>query len=83
MKFNVGDKVLVRNWEDMEKQFGLSEDGNIKTNKIKFTPDMREFCGKSVIIAKIHRDKYYLIEEGTIKFKFTDDMLDVAEYSYI
>lgn len=29
MELNVGDKVKVRTWEDMEQEFGLEFDGDI------------------------------------------------------
>lgn len=28
----VGDKVRVRDWEDMEEEFGLDRDGDIKAH---------------------------------------------------
>lgn len=32
MNFKVGDKVRIRSWEDMEKEFGVDSDGDIKCN---------------------------------------------------
>lgn len=65
----------------MVREFGLNENGNIKTH-IKFIPDMRRFCGQVVTIARVHRNKYYLIEEDTGKFKFTDEMIDGYAFIY-
>lgn len=31
--YNVGDKVTIRQWEDMESEFGLNEFGDIKVPK--------------------------------------------------
>lgn len=28
--YNIGDKVTIRQWEDMESEFGLNEFGDIK-----------------------------------------------------
>jgi len=81
VRFKVGDKVKVKQWEDMEREFGLNENGNIKTH-IKFIPDMRRFCGQVVTIARVHRNKYYLIEEDTGKFKFTEEMFDGYAFEY-
>ena len=31
--YNVGDKVTIRQWDDMESEFGLNESGEIKVPK--------------------------------------------------
>ena len=53
MKYKVGDKVKVRTWEDMEKEFGLNQNGYIDCDAA-FVTDMKEYCGKIVTIAKIY-----------------------------
>nr|DAN93231.1 MAG TPA: hypothetical protein [Caudoviricetes sp.] len=30
-KYKVGDKVTIRQWEDMEKEYGLTPERNIRT----------------------------------------------------
>lgn len=52
MKYRVGDRVRVRQWEDMEKEFGLGSGGCIRTN-IPFVNPMKKFCGKEFEINKI------------------------------
>ena len=47
--FKVGDKVIVREWGDMEKEFGLNSDGHIKV-KFIFRKEMAELCGETAII---------------------------------
>ena len=34
--YNIGDKVTIRQWEDMESEFGLNEFGDIKVPKFFF-----------------------------------------------
>lgn len=51
MRFKVGDKVRVREWEDMERQFGVDSDGDIVCEKI-FISTMRGHCGKTFEIIK-------------------------------
>ena len=29
-EYNIGDKLRIRSWEDMEKEFGADYDGNIE-----------------------------------------------------
>ena len=46
----VGDKVTVRAWDEMKDEYGLDEDGNVNTPNIRFTVNMRQYCGKSYAI---------------------------------
>ena len=63
--YNLGDKVTIRQWEDMESEFGLNELGNIKAPKF-FTESMKKYCGQTLSIVHIKRyappnfDSYYL-----------------------
>ena len=53
----VGDKLRVRDWEDMEREFGLDRDGDIKCTPF-FIEEMRKFCGKVVNVNYVAYDKY-------------------------
>lgn len=63
--YNIGDKVTIRQWEDMESEFGLNELGNIKVPKI-FIESMKKYCGQTLPIVHVCRyvppnfDSYYL-----------------------
>lgn len=75
MKFKVGDKVRVRAWEDMEKEFGLDDSGDIKCLYC-FTRSMREYCGKVYTIARTG-NSYELDGGNEIDvWSFSDDMLE-------
>jgi len=50
MGFKRGDKVRVRQWKAMEREYGLDKNGDIDL-PCKFTSDMRDFCGKVVTIS--------------------------------
>lgn len=69
--YNIGDKVTIRQWDDMESEFGLSELGNIKVPKI-FTESMKKYCGQTLPIIHVCRyvppefDSYYL--DGSSNF---------------
>ena len=52
MKFKVGDKVRIRQWDDMEKEFGTNGYGNIKCCNV-FSEEMRKLCGKKATISHI------------------------------
>ena len=40
--YNIGDKVTIRQWDDMESEFGLDEHGNINVPKV-FTEPMKQY----------------------------------------
>lgn len=72
MKYKVGDKVRVRQWEDMEKEFGLDSAGDIKTHH-PFVSPMRKYCGKEFIIKEVYNNSYRL--EGCGVWNFTDETI--------
>ena len=49
-----GDIVTIRTWDDMESEFGLDEFGEIKTPYISILKGMKQFCGHSYIVKKVH-----------------------------
>ena len=76
MKYKVGDKVRVRAWDDMKKEFGLDASGDIKC-RCWFTKQMRELCGKIVQIESVSpKSEIYSIKDGY--HNFTDDMLEAV-----
>lgn len=70
--YNVGDKVTIRQWDDMAAEFGLNESGEIKVPKF-FTEPMKQYCGQALPIMRIDRytpsgfDSYYL-DDSSIAF---------------
>lgn len=63
--YNIGDKVTIRQWDDMESEFGLNESGEIKVPKF-FTEPMKQYCGQTLPIVYVRHhapptfDSYYL-----------------------
>lgn len=54
-KFKVGELVRIRQWDDMEKEFGIDEGGNISINSaIVFVREMKPLCGKYAEITRLH-----------------------------
>jgi hypothetical protein len=64
--YNIGDKVTIRQWDDMESEFGLNRYGAIKTPQALFTEPMKQYCGQTLPIVRIDPflhpsfDFYYL-----------------------
>lgn len=66
-EFKVGDKVRIRQWDNMAEQFGLDEEGDIKIPypDLVVSAKFKHLCGKT--------GKIINIENGNIYFKPFDD----------
>ena len=82
MKYKIGDKVRVRQWDDMVKEFGLYGRKDIDIPSCTFVKGMRKYCGSVVTIHMLTcRDTRYFIEEDDCGFFWTDDMFENVYYS--
>lgn len=82
MKYKVGDKVRVRQWDDMAKEFGVNN-GNIHINGCLFVKEMKKYCGRTYEV--YGKSLYYILatENEVLDWCFTDSMLeDVNSLSY-
>jgi hypothetical protein len=69
MKYKVGDKVKIKTWKQMEKEFGLGASGCINLSECSFPPRMErklqeKFPDRVLIIEKVGTDDMYGIEES-------------------
>lgn len=75
--FKAGELIRIRQWDDMEQEFGLRASGSIDC-KCYFTKSMKYLCGKEFIIEEVR-------PSGVIKLKdmrdynFSVDMLEYPE----
>lgn len=76
MRFKEGDKVVVREWDDMVREFGTNGQGEILTPLV-FTPEMKRFCGGVFEISYAYISNYIL--EGN-RYRYTDEMLMPFEF---
>ena len=76
MKYKVGDKVRVREWGDMAKEFGVYGDGFVVvlSDGCFFRP-MRKYCGKTVTITRAEINHYHVDDDY---WHFTDEMFKPA-----
>ena len=79
MKFEVGDKVRIREWDDMKAEFGPDSCDDIKTPFYYYIKNMRQYCGKKTTIEGVWDDYSYRLS-GCDMYKFTDDMLIPYEF---
>lgn len=87
MRYKVGDKVRVRQWDDMAKEFYVNDGGNIFVGGYYFVNKMKQFCGKvyKVCRTNLYGENSYLLnsEDEIIDWLFTEGMLeDVNSLSY-
>lgn len=87
-KFKVGDRVKVKSWEEMWKEYKGNDNMVIfPPNKISFIKDMKKFCNTTQVIKQIDfnqriatRPAYftYLLENGE-DWSFCDEMLKLSK----
>ena len=82
-KFKVGELVRIRQWDDMEKEFGINSLGSILTQE-GFLRKMEPLCGKYAEITKLDKENRVLLKffncEGleylTEFYLFDTDMIE-------
>ena len=95
-EFKVGQVVTIRQWDDMEREYGLKEKesvyscDNIKVPGAGFTEPMKELCGKKATILKIEHMAYRNHDRITLDFHdkelkdtswyYTTDMIEIEQY---
>lgn len=93
MKYSKGDKVRIRNIDWYEEMLSipsklvwqnkLTEDFiGIWCGSHVFTKEMREFCGSVMTIQEVGID-FYLMEEDTLGYEFTDEMIAGEDVSWM
>lgn len=76
---HVGDILRIRDWDDMEAEFGLDVYGNIKCPFLHFDVDMKYLCGKFITVADVTCDGYLYSKE---KYELPDYWENSADYSW-
>lgn len=72
--FKVGQRVRVRRWDDMEREFGCTSEGNINCNYI-FIHDMNYLCGQEFTIEAIRGDDTVIFVEND-DYHYSLDMIE-------
>ena len=82
-EFHVGDLVRIRDWDDMEIEFGLNDFGSIAC-RFSFTEEMASYCGEVYTIEYIdEREHVHFAERHSLSgdYKVSFDMLELVEDS--
>lgn len=81
-RFQPGDTVTIRAWDDMPSQYGsFSGELGIKTPYIIFSDSMKQYCGRSFKVKHVWpsiNDKYWIYKLDCCYFPFTEDMFVFA-----
>lgn len=79
--FKVGDRVRIRQWDDMVKEFGITDDSI--DCKYAFTTSMKHLCGRAATICKIYGDKILLEDWSDNSYatgwEFSTDMIEPVD----
>lgn len=75
-KFKVGDKVTVRSWESMERQYGLDYIGSIAVT-CSFVKEMKKYCGRTVTISRVNTISYN-IKEDNGRYNWSEGMFETS-----
>ena len=84
-KFQPGDTVTIRTWDDMLSQYGsrddmLSQYGSrdwIKTPYVAFSNDMKQYCGRSFKVKSVRsslNNEHWIYALDDIWLSFTEYM---------
>lgn len=81
-RFQLGDTVTIRTWDDMLSQYGFRDDVGIKTPYIIFSSDMKQYCGRSFKVEHVRpsiNNKHWIYTlYDAPPFPFTEDMFVFA-----
>ena len=75
MRYKVGDKVRVRDWDDMVKEFGICGE-NITIPGCYFVELMKKYCNNIVTISELTISHKYLVKEDADRFCWCDEMFE-------
>lgn len=78
MKYQVGDYIKIKSWEQMVSEYPLDICGDITTDKYySFVKEMRSLCGNTYKVIAVLDDAYML--DGAADWHFTDNMIETIE----
>ena len=70
--YKVGDRVRIKTWERLRKEYGLDIDGDIKINPC-FTKGMKQYCGNVLTIDYINASHICMHES---RYSFSECMIE-------
>ena len=89
MKYKVGDKVRIKTWEDMKKEYGSDGINNINNSPNSFVKQMEEELNKISLnriltIKSIRNGSFSLdYEMKEIRWAWMDEMIECLVKDYV
>ena len=82
-KFKIGELVRIRQWDDMEKEFGLTMLGSIRC-RCCFADGMKPLCGKYAEIKDLRVDgivflRFFNCDDSVENWNYSTDMIEKVE----
>ena len=82
-KFKVGELVRIRQWDDMEKEFGLTMLGSIRC-RCCFADGMKPLCGKYAEIKDLRVDgivflRFFNCDDSVEDWNYSTDMIEKVD----
>ena len=82
-KFKVGELVRIRQWDDMEKEFGTDSVGSVACRYF-FTNGMKPLCGKYAEIKDLRVDskvelRFFNCDDSVENWNYSTDMIEKVE----
>lgn len=76
--FKVGDKVVIKDWDEMVKEYGIAtlSRGSINCYPYYFASSMRVLCGEEATITKVY------LENWKVELKFKKSNLNHSPWNY-
>lgn len=77
--FNVGDRVEIKSWGEMEKEYGAAMWGDISHGDTCFCDSMKHLCGRTATITAIDDERYFLDfddKSGDVEWYYCDWMFN-------
>ena len=71
-RYEVGDRVLIKSWDEMASAYGIDDDGDINCDGM-FVKGMKRYCDCMLEIKEIN-GRFYTVEDD-FYFDFTNDMI--------
>lgn len=72
----IGDKVKIRQWDDMVNEFGLDKEDAIVIKGLGFIDDMKFWCGQTLTISEVLDDGSYRMEEDVDGYRWCEEMFE-------
>lgn len=75
--FKVGDKVVIKDWDEMVKEYGIDPpSGSINCYPYHFVSSMRALCGEEATITKVY------LKNWKVELEFKKSNLNYSPWNY-